>query len=61
MSTDSGSSKLWMVAAGAFAIVGAAVVYHLATAPASEEEEKETDELKADLAKLGEVEKEASG
>ncbi len=49
-----GNSKLWMIAAGAGAIVAAALAYHFLT---SDEEGavSEEDELRAELEKVGEI------
>lgn len=62
MSTEGKGSKFWVLAAGAAAVVGAAVVYHLATSSGEgSEEAKDEDELRAEMEKLGDVGKDPNG
>ena len=51
-----------MIAAGAAAVVGAAVFYHLATSSGEgSEEQKEEEDLKRELAEIGEVGRDPQG
>jgi len=56
MSTNT-NTNLWMVIAGAGAIIAGAVIYHLV----SSEDEESTDTLVLDMGQLQTIEKDASG